>query len=86
MKIDLQKWAKEYEKHYQADVKKAGAEFPIFISDSKGTIVDKSPYFETVSKLYQNRGCLRWKEFCYIGLWKTRRQRKRYELNFNKSP
>lgn len=85
MKIDIEKWKKEYERNYEADVRRAGAKYPIFISNSGEEIVDRSPYFETVSKLYQKRGYLHWEEFNSIGLWKTRRQKKRYAHEFNKN-
>jgi hypothetical protein len=84
MSIDFEKWAKKYETDYESDIKKAGAEYPVFIKDSGKKIADKSPYFEKVSKLYQKRGYLKWEEFYNIGLWKTRRQRNRYESKFNK--
>lgn len=84
MRIDLRTWAREYEKDYEADVERVGARYPIFIEDSGKVIIDKSPYFETVSKRYQKRGYLKWEEFFNIGLWKTRRQRKRYKDKFNR--
>lgn len=78
--IDLAYWAKLYEKQYYEEKKKTGR-YPIYIDDFGKHQTEKSPYFETISKIFQKRGYLKKQEFISIGDWKTTRQRKRYKAN-----
>jgi len=43
--------------------------------------MEKSPYFETMSKVLVKRGFLFKKEFVSIGRWKSQRQINNYEAN-----
>lgn len=73
MKIDFQLWAKVYEKQYENE---------IVYNDKNGkTKVEKSPLFKTISKDLQEKGYLTKKDFVNICMWKTQRQRTRYESN-----
>lgn len=77
MKVDLKIWSEQYEKDYAKDT---AGNFPIFIKDD-AKHKEKSPCFSTMSKVLQKRGYLLKPEFVSIGIWKTRRQRMRYEAN-----
>lgn len=77
VKIDLRFWTKKYEEDYPADV----TNYPIFVDEDGVEHEERSPYFETMSKVLQKRGYLVKKEFVSIGKWKTERQKGRYENN-----
>lgn len=79
MKVDLHYWANQYEKDYVRDTRDS---YPVYVVDKSGLKrEDKSPLFDTISKVLQKRGFLQKSEFVSIALWKTRRQRMRYESN-----
>ncbi|MFA4835985.1 MAG: hypothetical protein WC749_07960 [Dehalococcoidia bacterium] len=63
--IDFEFWAKEYAKMY----------LPIKYRDEEGKpTLERSPYFESISKVIQKRGHLLKEEFQSIYTWKTKRR------------
>ena len=76
--FDLEYWIKRYETAYPDDV---AGKYPRFIDDDGVEREEKSPYFETMSKVLVKRGFLYKKEFVNIGRWKSHRQINNYELN-----
>jgi len=77
-KIDFRYWMQKYEEDYSKDV---DGKWPIFIDEKGIEHEERSPYFETISRVLQKRGYLLKKEFVRIGKWKTERQTKSYETN-----
>ena len=78
VKIDLRYWSKKYEDDYPRETV---GNYPIFVDEKGVKHEEKSPYFETMSRVLQQRGYLLKLEFVSIGKWKTRRQTPRYEKN-----
>ncbi len=79
--VDWRYWIRKYEEDYAID---AEGKYPIFVDEKGAEHEERSPYFETMSKVLQKRGYLVKKEFVSIGNWKTERQKGRYENNSNK--
>jgi len=77
-KFDFLYWMKKYAEDYPRDV---DGKFPIYIDEQGHEHEERSPYFETISKVFQRRGHLLRQEFVSIGIWKTERQTKRYKNN-----
>lgn len=76
MSIDFEAWIKEYEKHHKEE--KAFIQY----RNSDGKIAEeRSPYFESISRVLQRRGFLLKEEFVNICEWKSKRPRKRYKSN-----
>jgi hypothetical protein len=71
----------QYAKDYPRD---AEGKYPIFFDEKGIEHEERSPYFETMSRVIQKRGYLLKKEFVSIGKWKTESQKSRYENNSNK--
>ena len=78
IKIDFRFWMNQYAKDYPRD---AEGKYPIFVDEKGVEHEEKSPYFETISKVLRKRGYLLKKEFVSIGNWKAERQKSRYESN-----
>ena len=86
-------WVKKYEQGYGKYIERNSVFRQIidelrgrymgigYVDDSGNLLFDDSPYFESVSKVFQERGFLYKEEFVYIGIWKTQRQTKNYEKN-----
>ena len=77
-KFDFLYWMKKSAVDYPTDV---DGKFPIYIDEQGHEHEEISPYFETISKVFQRRGHLLKQEFVSIGVWKTERQTKRYRNN-----
>jgi hypothetical protein len=77
-KFDFVYWTKKYAEDYPTDVE---GRFPIYVDEQGREHEERSPYFETISKVLQRRGHLLKQEFVSIGMWKTERQTKRYRNN-----
>jgi hypothetical protein len=69
-------WAKEYEKKYAEN----GTSIQYRNAEHKKQ-EERSPYFESISRVLQKRGYLLREEFINICKWKTRRQTKRCKTN-----
>jgi len=76
--IDFNYWRRRYEEDYPKDV---SDRYPIFKDAYDKEQREKSPYFETMSKVLRGRGYFLKLEFVSICLWKTTRQKKAYEEN-----
>ena len=81
VKIDLRYWTNKYEENYARDVED---KYPIFIDENGVEHEERSPNFETMSKVLQKRGYLMKKEFVSIGRWKAERQKGRHVKNSDK--
>ena len=76
--FEFKYWIRKYEQDYPSDTE---GKYPIFIDENGVKHKERSPYFETISKVVQKRGYLLWREFVSIGEWKTERQKRRYRNN-----
>jgi hypothetical protein len=71
MVIDIELWAKEYEKDYNT----SNTSIKYYIDNCENALEEKSPYFSSISKVIQKRGYLLKKEFISICEWKTKNKR-----------
>ena len=71
--IDFSSWAKEFEKDYRTIIR--------YRDYNENLAEEKSPYFESISKVLQKRRYLFKEDFMNICVEKTWRPKKKYEVN-----